>query len=69
MLLLPGAEEQTGKDVRGYVSTAIKMTVESERWVRGRVHVGQGLHRPLASLSIPLGREIPDWEKQRCAGE
>lgn len=27
------AEEQTGKDGRGYVSTAIKMTVESERWV------------------------------------
>lgn len=26
------AEEQTGKDGRGYVSTAIKMTVESERW-------------------------------------
>ncbi|XP_025903059.1 signal transducer and activator of transcription 6, partial [Nothoprocta perdicaria] len=27
-------KEQTGKDGRGYVSTAIKMTVESERWVR-----------------------------------
>uniref|UniRef100_A0A8D2M9K9 Signal transducer and activator of transcription n=1 Tax=Zonotrichia albicollis TaxID=44394 RepID=A0A8D2M9K9_ZONAL len=26
-------KEQTGKDGRGYVSTAIKMTVESERWV------------------------------------
>ena len=29
------AEEQTGKDGRGYVSTAIKMTVESERWAQG----------------------------------
>uniref|UniRef100_H9H134 SH2 domain-containing protein n=1 Tax=Meleagris gallopavo TaxID=9103 RepID=H9H134_MELGA len=29
-------KEQTGKDGRGYVSTAIKMTVESERWARGR---------------------------------
>uniref|UniRef100_A0A8B9Q875 Signal transducer and activator of transcription n=1 Tax=Apteryx owenii TaxID=8824 RepID=A0A8B9Q875_APTOW len=29
-------KEQTGKDGRGYVSTAIKMTVESERWVRAR---------------------------------
>uniref|UniRef100_A0A8C9U431 Signal transducer and activator of transcription n=1 Tax=Serinus canaria TaxID=9135 RepID=A0A8C9U431_SERCA len=30
-------KEQTGKDGRGYVSTAIKMTVESERWVRGHI--------------------------------
>lgn len=31
--------------------------------------MGQGLHRPLASLSIPLGRETPDWEEQSCAEE
>lgn len=30
-LLFPPVEEQMGKDGRGYVSTAIKMTVESER--------------------------------------
>lgn len=31
--------------------------------------MGQGLHRPLASLNISLDREIPDWEEQSCAGE
>lgn len=47
------AEEQTGKDGRGYVSTAIKMTVESERWVRARLWpCWRCVHRP------PPGRHI-----------
>lgn len=65
------AEEQTGKDGRGYVSTAIKMTVESERWARvrgrgragdvcpprGRAAPGQGLQSPhRAGRCVAAGR-------------
>ncbi|CAN0016571.1 unnamed protein product [Bubo scandiacus] len=48
-------KEQTGKDGRGYVSTAIKMTVESERWARPRALWGPPPEAPQAQmLSLPM---------------
>uniref|UniRef100_A0A8B9Q8V7 Signal transducer and activator of transcription n=1 Tax=Apteryx owenii TaxID=8824 RepID=A0A8B9Q8V7_APTOW len=62
-------KEQTGKDGRGYVSTAIKMTVESERWVRARAapppvppppHTHMGLF-PAPPLLEPPPQGSPRW--------
>ncbi|XP_042652740.1 signal transducer and activator of transcription 6 isoform X2 [Tyto alba] len=48
-------KEQTGKDGRGYVSTAIKMTVESERDQQAQRAVGGPPEAPQAQmLSLPV---------------
>uniref|UniRef100_A0A8C8ARK6 Signal transducer and activator of transcription n=2 Tax=Strigidae TaxID=30459 RepID=A0A8C8ARK6_9STRI len=48
-------KEQTGKDGRGYVSTAIKMTVESERNQQAQSTVGAPPEAPQAQmLSLPM---------------
>ncbi|XP_027301234.3 signal transducer and activator of transcription 6 isoform X2 [Anas platyrhynchos] len=48
-------KEQTGKDGRGYVSTAIKMTVESERDQQPQSTAGGGPEPPQAQMfSLPV---------------
>ncbi|KAM7079936.1 signal transducer and activator of transcription 6 isoform 2-T3 [Ciconia maguari] len=48
-------KEQTGKDGRGYVSTAIKMTVESERDQQPQSAAGGPLEAPQAQMfSLPV---------------
>ncbi|KAM6038606.1 signal transducer and activator of transcription 6 isoform 2-T2 [Theristicus caerulescens] len=48
-------KEQTGKDGRGYVSTAIKMTVESERDQQPQSAVGGPRETPQAQMfSLPM---------------